>query len=134
VARKAELPELSRAELDVMKELWEHDRLSAREVHEQLGERYGWAYTTTRTVLDRLVVKGHLKRKAFHGIHLYAAAITRPQGLAHMVRDFAERVLESEPAALVALFARDSRLSPAELDELSQLVASAEEREGGRHD
>lgn len=129
-----DLPELSRAELDVMRILWEEHKLSAREIHEKVGETYGWAYSTTRTVLDRLAAKGHLERKSFHGVNLYTPAISRPQGLAHLVRDFADRVLEIEPAAVVALFARDSRLTPAEVEELSLLVSHTAKGKEGRHE
>lgn len=118
-------PELSRAELDLMKILWAGGRLSAREVHEQIPPELGWAYTTTRTVLDRLVAKGVLRRESSHGINVFIPQMTRPQGLARLVREFATRVAEVEPAAVVALFARQSRLSPAELEELAELVREA---------
>lgn len=127
-----DLPELSRAELDVMKVLWDSQRLSAREVHDAVASRYGWAYTTTRTVLDRLVAKQYLTAAPFHGIRLFAPGISRPQGLARLVRDFADRVLETEPAAVVALFASGSRLTPDELAELERLVSATQESEERR--
>lgn len=126
-------PELSRAELDLMKILWAGGRLSAREVHAQIPAELGWATTTTRTVLDRLVAKGVLRRESVHGINVFIPMMTRPQGLARLVREFATRVAEVEPAAVVALFARQSRLSPAELEELAELVREASEEEGENH-
>lgn len=129
MTRPRELPELSRAELDLIKVLWEVGRSSAREVHDRLGERYDWAYSTTRTMLERMVGKGHLRRETFHGVILYDAAISRPQGLARLVHDFAERVLESDPGEVVALFARGSSLSEDEVDELSGLLEILEEDE-----
>jgi predicted transcriptional regulator len=50
-----DLPQLTPAELEVMKVLWAGDSLSAREIHEQLAERLGWAYSTTRTTVERMV-------------------------------------------------------------------------------
>ena len=125
--RNRDLPELSRAELDLMRILWDRGRLSAREVHEALDDGYSWAYSTTRTMLERMVGKGHLDRETFHGVLLYRPLISRPQGLARLVRDFAERVAETDHASVVALFARGSKLTPAEVDELALLV----ERGGG---
>jgi len=122
-----DLPELSRAELDLIRILWDGERLSAREVHEQLPEGYDWAYSTTRTMLERMVTKGYLGRESFHGVNLYEPCITRPEGLARLVQNFADRVLEMEPASVVALFARGSRLTPSEIDELSRLVDTAED-------
>jgi predicted transcriptional regulator len=122
MARADDLPELSRAELDILRILWEGGRASAREVHEKIGETYDWAYSTTRTMLDRTVTKGYVGREAFHGINLYAPVLSRPKGLARLVRDFADRVLEGDPATVVALFAGGSQLTEAEIDELERLV------------
>jgi predicted transcriptional regulator len=130
------LPEVARSELEVLKVLWEEGRLSAREVHERLAAGQGWAYSTTRTVLDRMVKKGLLERGSFHGVYLYQPRISRPLGLARLVRDFAERVLELDSAAVLPLFARSEALSEEEVAELSRLLEAAgaddEEGEGSR--
>lgn len=117
-----ELPELSRAELDLMKILWQHGRLRAREVHERLDPAYGWAYSTTRTMLERMVGKGYTARDEFHGVILYRPLISRPEGLARLVQEFSQRVLEGDASSVVALFARGSSLSPEEVDELARLL------------
>lgn len=122
-------PEVARSELEVLKVLWQDGSLAAREVHERLAAEQGWAYSTTRTVLDRMVKKGLLERRSFHGVYLYRARISRPMGLARMVRDFAERVLELDSAAVLPLFARSEALSEEELAELSRLLESAEDEE-----
>ncbi|MFV2071714.1 MAG: BlaI/MecI/CopY family transcriptional regulator [Thermoanaerobaculales bacterium] len=131
MARRRELPALSRAELDLIRILWSDGRLSARQVHNRLGEDYNWAYSTTRTMLDRMVAKGHLKREGFHGVNLFTPIISRPQGLARLVQDFAERVLEMDPSTVIALFANGSRLSPSELEELARLIEVADPEGGG---
>jgi len=38
------------------------------EVHDDLQSTHGLAYTTTKTMLDRMVSKGLPKRAEFHGI------------------------------------------------------------------
>jgi predicted transcriptional regulator len=79
------------------------------------------------------VAKGVLRRESAHGINVFMPLMTRPQGLARLVREFATRVAEVEPAAVVALFARQSRLSPAELEELAELVREASEEGMDEH-
>jgi predicted transcriptional regulator len=125
--RSPRLPDLSRSELDVMKVLWSapEGRLSAREVHDQLAGPLDWAYSTTRTVLDRMAKKSLLDRQSFHGVLLYAPRISRPLGLARMVRDFAERVLELDHGAVVPLFARSEALTADEVEELARLLDEA---------
>jgi len=123
------LPRLTPAELDVMKALWNTGRLSAREVHERVAEARGWAYSTTRTTVERLVRKGYLAKRSFHGIHLYEPRISRVTGLARMVHEFAANVLELSQAPVVALFAESEALTDEELDELMALLESLSDRQ-----
>ncbi len=123
------LVDLSRAEYDILRTLWKTGRLSVREVHDQLQETYGWAYTTTKTMMDRMVEKGLLNRESFHGIYLYQPMITRPAGLARMVQFFADRVLEMEVGSVVSLFARSKALTPEEIEELNDLLTKDHDEE-----
>lgn len=120
------LPDLAPTELEVMRALWSADRLSAREVHDRVGPSLGWEYSTTRTVLARLVKKGVARRRDFHGLQLYASAISRPQGLARFVRDFAHRVLRTDPAPVVSLLADGSDLTDAEVAEIKRLIEESD--------
>jgi len=116
------LVDLSRAEYDILRTLWNAGRLSVREVHDQLTETYNWAYTTTKTMMDRMVNKELLSRESFHGVFVYNPLITRPAGLARMVQFFADRVLEMDVGSVVSLFARSKSLSPDEIEELNKLL------------
>ncbi len=118
----AKTPDLSRSELAVLKVLWREGELSAREIHEGLADALEWAYSTTRTTVDRMAAKGLLAKRSFHGIYLYEARISRPAGLAGVVRDLAERVLETDYAPVVSLFAEANDLSAEEVDELERLL------------
>ena len=125
-----ELPQLTPAELEVMKVLWSGDGLSAREIHDRLGNRLQWAYSTTRTTVERMVRKGLIEKSAFHGLHIYRASVSRATGLARLVRDFAHRVLESSHVPVVSLFADSGTLSDEELDELRRLLERNEDGAG----
>ena len=116
------LPQLTPAELEVMKILWDADGLSAREVHERLGEHMDWAYSTTRTTVERMVHKGLVNKNVFHGLHIYTASVSRARGLARMVRDFASQVLETSHVPVVSLFADSGALSDDEVEELKRLL------------
>ncbi len=120
-------PSLSPSELEIMKEMWRVGRASIREVHDQVRPRSGWAYSTTKTIMDRMVGKGILERDDFHGVFLYRARISRAQGLAVLVRDFAERVLEVDSQTMVPLFAESGSLSREELTELEELLEKGDD-------
>ncbi|ROR97980.1 putative transcriptional regulator [Sinobacterium caligoides] len=115
-----QLPDLSRAEHDIFQVLWQHGQQSIREVHDQLDN--DWAYSTTKTVMDRLTKKGLLSRDNFHGVFLYRAMIDRPTGLAKRVRYFAERVLKLDHTTVIALLAQRGELSSEEINKLRRLI------------
>jgi predicted transcriptional regulator len=96
-------------------------------VHDLVVESQGWAYSTTRTTLERMVQKGLLRRGSFHGLHLYEPVVSRAAGFARRVREFASQVLEASPASVVSLFAESGALTDDEIDELLGLLG--EERE-----
>jgi predicted transcriptional regulator len=118
---------LTDAELEVIKVLWGRGKLSAREVHDLVADHQGWAYSTTRTTLERMVRKGLVRRGSFHGLHLYEPVVSRAAGFARRVREFASQVLEASPASVVSLFAESGALTDDEVDELLELLG--EERD-----
>jgi len=119
---KKELPDLTKTEFDILRILWKSGKLNIREVHEQLIENYDWVYSTTKTMMDRMVKKGLLSRESFHGVFLYMPLISRPTGFARLIHFFSDRVLELDHAAVVSLFSRSKALTPEEIEELSELL------------
>lgn len=105
-----------------MKTLWRSESLSAREIHDSLPPAMEWAYTTTRSTLDRMAAKGLIRKKAWHGLYLYSPTISRAEGLAGFIRRFARRVLDREPSTVVSMFVEGEGLSREEIRKLRQLV------------
>lgn len=132
MTRKRKLPDVSKAEYDILRVLWKSGRLSVREVHDRIQETSGWAYTTTKTMMDRMVQKNLLSRERFHGIYLYKAQISRPAGLAKIVQFFADRVVELDRSEVVAMFAQSQAITPKEIKELEALLS--EESGDGQDD
>ena len=56
-------PELSKAEWLIMNACWDRKNLTARDVHEAVAPQREWEYQTVKTMLDRLVEKGYLRRE-----------------------------------------------------------------------
>ena len=127
MSRSKPVPELSKAEYDILRIIWKNGKQSVREVHDQLQPTSGWAYTTTKTMMDRMVSKELLKRESFHGVYLYQPMITRPAGLVRMVEFFSDRVLEMDASAVVSLFKKSEAITPDEIDELEKLLNQKKE-------
>ena len=73
----AEPPRLSEMEWEVMKPLWTHGPLAARDVYEKVPDGYGWAYKTVKTMLARLVKKGALAYDQVGNSYLYRPVYSR---------------------------------------------------------
>lgn len=116
----------SPAELAVLKALWSGTEFSAREVHEQIAEDQDWSYSTTRTVLNRMVQKSLVRRRDSHGLTLFAAAEKKVALLNRMVRYFADRVLELDGRLPASAFTDSKLLDETEKEELRVLLEDDE--------
>jgi BlaI family transcriptional regulator, penicillinase repressor len=121
------MPEVTKAEFQVLDVLWQNGELCIREIHERLAN--DWAYSTTKTVVDRMARKGLLARTTQHGIFVYAPAIGRPAGLAHWLKFFARQILGVDTATAVAMFGKSDKISAQELAELELLVRELDDRD-----
>ena len=127
--KKNKVPDLSKAEYDILRVLWRNGKQTVREVHNQLTSINGWAYTTTKTMMDRMVTKELLSRGTFHGIFLYKPLITRPAGLARFIQFFADRILEIDTQTIVAMFSQNKSITKEEIHELECLLKDLQKKE-----
>jgi BlaI family penicillinase repressor len=112
--------DVSKAELAVLKVLWKQQPLSVREVHDKLDTN--WAYTTTKTVMDRMAKKELLERSTAHGVNIYHPLVSRAEGMVQWVKFFADQVLDMGYDEVLTLFDRRQQYSRKELDELAELL------------
>ena len=131
MAENPRLPDLTKAEFDILRIIWKSGKLSVREVHDQITTTHSWVYSTTKTMMDRMIRKQLLAREQFHGVFLYHPLISRPTGFTRFVQFFADRVLELDYGEVVALFSKSKALNPEEMMELEKLLADEKE---DRHD
>ena len=109
-------------ELTLLKCLWKHQPLSARELHEQAAPELQWSFSSTRKTLERMVEKGMVNLQLAHGVNVYAAALDKIETLAAFTRDFGRRVMEMDEPLPVNMFTGSKLVNHAELAELEQLL------------
>jgi BlaI family penicillinase repressor len=71
--------ELTESEWSVIKAIWDAEPCTAPAIQEKLFKPMGWTYSTVRTLMDRMVVKGVLKAKKEGKLTIYQSAVTRAQ-------------------------------------------------------
>jgi BlaI family penicillinase repressor len=114
--------ELPKAEWVIMEALWIRGHATATDLQNDLDESEGWAYSTVKTMLDRLVDKGFVKTRRIGHIYDYSPRVPRQAAVAHIVDDVVDRVLEGSLAPFVDRLLAQRGLSRAEALELRSLI------------
>lgn len=122
---------LTTAEWKVMKIVWRLRSCAARDVYEEAGRDHGWAPTTTKTLLRRLVDKGHLTATPVGTSYLYRPSRPAWPSLAGEADTLLDRTMEGMDGRLLAYMVRKSKLSPEDLAELRALLDQQGQDEPG---
>src|SRR5688572_17246624 len=119
--------DLTPAEFNVLKALWQLGKASVAEVRAALAARgTDVAYTTVMTLLGRLAQKGAVAVDREREPFVYKAAQRRESVLRDRLRDFVKEVFDGEAQSLVLNLVEDSSLSRAELRAIERKIAEAE--------
>lgn len=122
---------VSDAELDVLKALWDRKQATVRELVadvRQVGR--DWAYTTVQTLLRRLVEKGYVTANQNTYAHVFTPQISRDELVQERLSDLATRVCDGSRTALVMSLYDGQKATPAEIGRLKELLAALEQRAG----
>jgi BlaI family transcriptional regulator, penicillinase repressor len=112
---------LTGQELEIMKIVWERERVTVRDVYEALLERRKVAYTTVMTMMKILERKGFLKKSQEDRAYLYRAAQPKRQVIGVMVREFINRVFNGSAEPLLVHLVEEHHLSAKDLEEIARL-------------
>ncbi len=112
----------SEYELKLLRHLWRHRRLSAREIHDASLSETNWSFSATRKTLERMVEKGLIHIEMVHGVKTYLASQSKLEMLATLVSAFARDVLDSDAPMPAATFAHSKLVSAEEIGELEALL------------
>lgn len=122
--------ELGRAEWALMEALWHRQRGTATELQHDLEESHHWAYSTVKTMLDRLVIKGFVKTRRVGNVYEYTPKIHRGSVVARVVDDLFDRVLAGSLAPMIDRLVESRRLKASEIDELRNMLDQYQEEDG----
>ena len=118
---------LTNSEWYVLDCLWERSPQTVMELVAALGERLGWAKSTTITTLRRMEDKGLVLCQTQGRTKHYAPAVQRDRAVRGETRSFLNKVYQGSVGLMVSALAQDKALSKAEIDELYEILRKAEE-------
>jgi len=112
----------SDAEWTVMNAVWDGAPVTARDVLDAVGDETAWAYTTVKTMLDRLADKGALEARRSDGATRYRPAVSRDEARRSATRSLAEKAFGGALGPMVHFLLGDRRLTKRERRELERLL------------
>ncbi len=120
-------PELTEAEWTIMKVVWENQPCAAGTVQEALVDDLGWAYSTVKTTMDRMVGKGLLQIRKIRNLQLFSARVERKQAAGWEFRRMLSRAFDGALGPMMQYLVENEDLSQADLDALRKAVDSVEQ-------
>lgn len=117
------------AEWDILQALWDRQRGTAREVGEELAASRAWAYSTVKTMLDRMVIKGLVRARQVGHVWEYEPAVAPEQARRSAWRGFVTAAFGGAMAPALAFVAGEARLSKQDREKLLAML----DDEGRKH-
>jgi predicted transcriptional regulator len=126
------MKDISQAELEVLKVLWQQAPATANQVVDALADASQWHEKTVKTLLNRLVTKGAVSFEKDGRAYLYSPVLQQVDYQMKESQSFIQRVFSGRIAPLVAGFAQQDKLAEQDIAELKQLIARWEQE--NKHD
>lgn len=111
-----------------MDALWRLARGTAREVLDMAGGETGWAYTTVKTMLDRLTDKGLLVAGRGGPATVYRPLVERHEAQRAALTQLRDRAFGGDAHAMARAVLQDDALTAADRRELARRAAAADRK------
>ena len=121
---------LTDVEWAIMEAVWQLEPCAAGTVQEALQETRGWAYSTVKTTMDRMVAKGLLSTHAIRNLQMFTSLVSRNDAKRIELRRMLGRAFDGALTPMIQFAVEDEGLSAEEIKTLRGLLDSAKRRKG----
>jgi len=121
---------LTEPEWLIMNALWEKHPAKARDVVERLPTTVNWAYTTVKTMLDRLVEKKAVGKSKRGNIGLYEPLVSRRQARRTAMRIMLDQAFDGAFGPMMHFLVEDESLSAGERKEIIKILSGKSRNKG----
>jgi predicted transcriptional regulator len=115
------MKEITKAQEDLLKALWEIKEGAISDVLESLDEPKP-AYNTVATVIKVLEKKGYVSHKTFGKTHVYFAVVSKKDYAQHLLKDTFKGLFNGSLNLMVSSFVKNKDVSLRELEELKEML------------
>jgi BlaI family penicillinase repressor len=120
--------ELTEAEWEIMKVIWEKEPCAAGTVQESLAESRAWAYSTVKTTMDRMAEKGLLQIQRIRNLQLFRSCVTEIDAKRGEFRKMLKRAFDGALTPMMQFLIEHEGLSKDESEQLRKLVSKAKDK------
>jgi len=115
------MKELTKAEEQIMQLLWEQEKAFVKDIVDQIPNPKP-AYNTVSTIIRILEKKGFIGHNAYGKTHEYFPLISRKDYTRTYMKNFMRNYFSGSFQEMVSFFAKEDKMSLADLDELVEDV------------
>lgn len=126
--KKSGLTEITKAQEDILKAVWETGNGAVTDVLEKLPDPKP-AYNTVATVIKVLERKGYLAHKTYGKTNVYHALVSRDEYGSNILKDAFTGLFNRSLNQMVSPLISSNEISLAELEELRKMLESEIEKQ-----
>ncbi|KOA18695.1 penicillinase repressor [Clostridium homopropionicum DSM 5847] len=117
------IPQISEAELEVMKILWELKKATSSEIVEKLLKTSEWKPKTIHTLITRLVSKEAIIAEKLDGkSYIYIPKVSDEEYKNYANKSFLQRVYNGSLNLMLSSFIKQQKLSKEDIEELKNIL------------
>lgn len=124
-----EIPQISEAEYEVMKVIWNYEPISTPEVVEKLSNKSDWKPNTIHTMLARLVKKKALHARKDGRVFIYTSLVEKYDYVEQKSKSFLQQFFGGTLHSMVLNFIENDQLSNEEISELKKILSMRDKKE-----
>jgi len=124
--------ELTEAEWEIMKVIWEKEPCAAGTVQESLAQSRDRAYSTVKTTMDRMAEKGFLEIERIRNLQLFRSCISEVDARRGEFRKMLKRAFDGALTPMMQFLIEHEGLSKEEASQLRKLANMAETKKTNR--
>ncbi len=122
-----ELKELTRAEEQIMQELWDLDKAFVKDIIDRLPIPKP-AYNTVSTIVRILETKGFVGHEAFGKSHRYYPLVSKEEYRTFATGKLLHGYFDNSPRNMLSFFLEEQQLDLKDADELLRLLEAAKKK------
>ncbi len=127
-SREKPAVELTQAEWEIMKVVWEKEPCAAGTVQETMAKSRDRAYSTVKTTMDRMTEKGFLQIERIRNLQLFRSCISDVDAKRGEFRKMLKRAFDGALTPMMQFLIEHEGLSKTESAQLRKLVNKAKSK------